>query len=235
MVIHRADERVNPQLFAVPTIYQIFLSLSKALGPQHWWPAESPFEVIIGGILTQNTAWVNVEKALANLKKAGIFSPQALCQTDLQALSLLIRPAGYYNQKAKKIKNFLNFFFSAYDGDLSRMWQESVNSPRGKLLQVPGIGEETADSILLYAGEKPIFVVDAYTMRLVKRHRLVEAKISYGEVQRLFMENLPRDTELYNEYHALLVRLGKEFCRKREPLCHRCPLRGYLNRVKEVL
>jgi len=233
MVKHGADGKVNPILFELSTIYQMFLTLNKAFGPQHWWPAESPFEVIIGAILTQNTAWGNVEKALVNLKEAGIFTPQALYQTDLQTLSFLVRPAGYFNQKARKIKNFLDFLFLNYEGELPRMWQESLESLRGKLLQVSGIGEETADSILLYAGGKPIFVVDAYTKRVVKRHRLVEAKANYSEVQRLFMENLPEDTGLYNEYHALLVRLGKEFCGKREAICQRCSLRGYLNREKE--
>lgn len=227
MIEHRADNKISPKLYSVPTIHQMFLTLYKAFGPQHWWPAESPFEVIIGAILTQNTAWVNVEKALANLKEAGIFNPQALYQTDLETLSLLIRPAGYFNQKARKINNFLDFFFSTYGGELSRMWHESLESLREKLLKVPGIGQETADSILLYAGGKRIFVVDAYTRRVVKRHQLVEAKANYAEVQQLFMENLPRNTELYNEFHALLVRLGKEFCCKRESLCQRCPLRGY--------
>jgi len=235
MTKNEIDEILSPDIFDTPTIYQMFLTLYKAFSPQHWWPADSPFEVIIGAILTQNTAWVNVEKALANLKGAGVFNPQTLYQTDLNTISLLIRPAGYFNQKAKKIKNFLEFLFSTYKGKLSQMWQESLNSLREKLLQVPGIGEETADSILLYAGEKPIFVVDAYTMRVVKRHRLAEAKANYGQVQRLFMENLPKNAELYNEYHALFVRLGKEFCCKREPLCQQCVLRGYLNGVYEGL
>ena len=233
MVEHGADDKISPKIYPLPTIFQIYLTLYKAFGPQHWWPAESPFEVIMGAILTQNTAWVNVEKALANLKEAKIFDPQALYQTDLEILSLLIRPAGYFNQKARKINNFLHFFFSSYEGELSRMWQESLESLREKLLKVPGIGEETADSILLYAGSKPIFVIDAYTMRVVKRHRLVEETAHYGEVQRLFMKNLPRNTEIYNEYHALLVRLGKEFCGKRKPLCQQCPLRGYLDSLQE--
>ncbi len=235
MIEHRVDDRISPKLYPLPTIYQIYLTLYKAFGPQHWWPAESPFEVIIGAILTQNTAWVNVEKALVNLKEAGIFSPRALYQTDLETLSFLIRPAGYFNQKARKINNFLHFFFSAYEGELSLMWQEDLKILREKLLKVRGIGDETADSILLYAGGKPIFVIDSYTMRMVKRHQLIEEKDNYGEVQRLFMKNLPRNAELYNEYHALLVHLGKKFCVKREPLCQRCPLRGYLNNVKEDL
>ncbi len=228
MVEHGADDKISPKIYPLPIIYHIYLTLYKAFGPQHWWPAESPFEVIMGAILTQNTAWVNVEKALTNLKEAKIFNPQSLYQTDLETLSLLIRPAGYYNQKARKINNFLHFFFSSYRGELSCMWQESLKILRDKMLKVRGIGEETADSILLYAGGKPIFVVDAYTMRVVKRHQLVEEKAYYGEVQQLFMRNLPRITELYNEYHALLVRIGKEFCGKREPLCQLCPLRGYL-------
>ena len=235
MVEHGADDKISPKIYQLPTIYQIYLTLYKAFGPQHWWPAESPFEVIMGAILTQNTAWVNVEKALANLKEAKIFDPQSLYQTDLETLSRLIRPAGYFNQKARKINNFLHFFFSAYEGELSRMWQESLESLREKLLKVPGIGEETADSILLYAGSKPIFVIDTYTMRVVKRHQLVEEKDNYGEVQRLFMKNLPRNTEIYNEYHALLVHLGKEFCGKRKPLCQQCPLRGYLDSLREDL
>lgn len=235
MVEHGADDKISPKLYPLPTIYQIYLTLYKAFGLQHWWPAESPFEVIMGAILTQNTAWVNVEKALANLKEAKIFDPQSLYKTDLETLSLLIRPAGYFNQKARKINSFLHFFFSAYEGELSRMWQDSLESLREKLLKVPGIGEETADSILLYAGSKPIFVIDAYTMRVVKRHQLVKEKANYDEVQQLFMKNLPRNTEIYNEYHALFVRLGKEFCGKRKPLCQRCSLRGYLDSLREDL
>lgn len=203
----------------------IYKRLYGAFGPQHWWPGQTPFEVIIGAILTQNTAWMNVEKAIKNLKKNKLLNPHALKRVPPKRLARLIMPTGYYNQKAKKIKNFIKFLFGNYQGSLKRMFSEDFLVLRAKLLDVNGIGLETADSILLYAGSKPIFVIDAYTRRILSRHNLINPDACYTEIQNYFMDNLPSDVKLFNEFHALLVRLGKEICRS-EPNCNTCPLKG---------
>lgn len=202
---------------------EIYARLFEAFGPQHWWPADTPFEVIIGAILTQNTAWTNVEKAIKNLKKHNLLNPLALKRASQKRLADLIRPAGYYNQKAKKIKNFINFFFENYGGSLKRMFSEDLLTLRARLLEVNGIGPETADSVLLYAGDKPVFVVDAYTRRILSRHNLIKPSATYTEIQNYFMDNLEIKAGLFNEFHALLVRLGKEICRS-EAKCAICPL-----------
>jgi endonuclease-3 related protein len=204
---------------------EIYQRLYKTFGPQHWWPGDTPFEVVIGAILTQNTTWVNVEKAINNLKKRKLLTPQALKKISLKKLAGLIKSTGYYNQKARKIKNFIQFLFNNYQGSLKRMFSEDFLVLRAKLLKINGIGLETADSILLYAANKPIFVVDAYTRRILTRHSLVKPGASYSEIQNYFMDNLENRVKLFNEYHALLVRLGKEIC-KSKPNCHICPLRG---------
>ena len=203
--------------------------LLKEFGPQDWWPGETPFEVMVGAILTQNTNWGNVEKAIANLKKRRHLTPQSLKKISARQLASLIRPAGYFNVKAKRLKNFIEFVFREYKGDLKRMAREQDEQLRAKLLRVNGIGEETADSILLYAFEKPFFVVDAYTKRVLCRHRLISRNADYADVQKLFTRHLPEDIEMFNEYHALIVRLGKELCRTK-PDCFRCPLRYDLKR-----
>ena len=203
---------------------EIYRRLYERFGPQHWWPGETPFEVIIGAILTQNTAWANVEKAIANLKANGLLSPKALKNVSLKKLSKLIKPSGYYNQKAKKIKNFIRFLFENYQGDLKRMFSRDFLILRTELLDINGVGLETADSILLYAGNKPILVIDAYTKRILSRHNLIKPQASYSEIQNYFMENLENGVKLFNEYHALLVRLGKDICRNK-PNCNICPLR----------
>jgi len=205
----------------------IYKRLYKEFGPQHWWPAtDGPFEVCIGAILTQNTAWTNVEKAILNLKKKKLLSPSALKKTSIRSLSALIKPSGYYNQKAKKLKNFINFLYDNYDGSLDKMFETDFLILRSQLLSINGIGLETADSILLYAGNKPIFVIDAYTKRILSRHGIVGEDATYSEVQNYFMDNLQNRVKLFNEYHALLVSLGKDICRKSNPKCTRCPLRG---------
>lgn len=204
---------------------KIYQRLYKKFGPQHWWPGESPFEVIIGAILTQNTAWLNVEKAINNLKKNKLLNPKALKNTSLKRLASLIKSTGYYNQKARKVKNFIRFFFVNYGGSLRRMFKQDLFSLRQKLLKINGIGPETADSILLYAAGKPIFVVDAYTQRILNRHKLIKPNATYSETQAFFMDNLKNSAKLFNEYHALLVRLGKEIC-KTKPNCLGCPLEG---------
>ncbi|MCA9405487.1 MAG: endonuclease III domain-containing protein [Candidatus Omnitrophica bacterium] len=201
----------------------IYQRLFKTYGPQHWWPGETKFEIIVGAILTQNTNWQNVEKAIANLKQAQCLNPKALKNVKVSRLTAFIRPSGYFNIKAKRLKNFINFLFEEYDGNLSRMSREETGILRQKLLAVNGIGPETADSILLYAFDKPVFVVDAYTKRIFSRHHIVGAGEEYHSVQRVFTESLPADIPVYNEYHALIVRLAKDFC-KTKPECAQCPL-----------
>lgn len=202
---------------------KVFEKLYNAYGPQHWWPGETPFEVIVGAILTQNTNWTNVEKAIANLKEKGNFTPDGLKGIETTDLARLIRPSGYFNIKAKRLKEFISFLCNEFEGGLDRMFSLDLKKIRHKLLEINGIGPETADSILLYAGNYPIFVVDAYTKRIFSRLGLLHEEHTYHQVQEFFMENLEADTELFNEYHALIVRHAKEFCRKK-PLCRECPL-----------
>ena len=204
------------------TFYQ---KLFAYFGPQHWWPGDTPFEIIVGAILTQNTNWGNVEKAICNLKKAKVLTPQALHKLSIKKLSTLIKPSGFFNIKAKRLKNFMDFLFEEYNGKISNMKKEPLPVLRKKFLSVNGIGPETADSILLYALNKPIFVVDAYTKRVLSRHGILDRNSDYREVQKIFMENLKRDVKLFNEYHALLVRVGKTFC-KSKPVCENCPLKA---------
>jgi endonuclease-3 related protein len=180
---------------------------------------------MVGAILTQNTSWQNVEKAIRNLKKAGVLHPQRLLGLPQRRLAGLIRPAGYYNIKAERLKEFLNFFARDYRAQVRRMSLAGLARLRQQLLSVKGIGPETADSILLYALQKPAFVVDAYTKRILARHRLISEDAEYKEVQNLFLKNLKKEVKLFNEYHALLVKLGKEFCLKNKPKCQNCPLK----------
>ncbi len=208
------------------TFYEIYENLLDHFGPQNWWPAETPFEMVIGAVLTQNTSWKNVDKALVNLKEADLLSFDTLCNLDQVSLATLIRPAGYYNLKAKRLKNLLQMIQNEYAGDLQSLLKDDLYHSRMMLLQVKGIGPETADSILLYAGNHPIFVVDAYTHRVFSRHNLVEEECSYEDVQERFMDNLPADSKLFNEYHALIVKVAKAYCKKNAPLCENCPLQG---------
>lgn len=208
----------------LPVIYQ---RLYQQFGPQQWWPAQTEFEVIVGAILTQNTNWGNVERAIANLKKENVLSPREMLKLSELELAYLIRPAGYFNVKARRLKNFLNFFFQEYRGSVARLKQEKTEVLREKLLSINGIGPETADSILLYALDKPVFVVDAYTKRIFSRHKIVAPAADYHSVQETFTKELKADRKTYNEYHALIVRLGKEHCRTK-PDCAGCPLR-FLN------
>jgi endonuclease-3 related protein len=201
----------------------IYHTLLRFFGEQGWWPADTPSEVMVGAVLTQNTAWRNVERAIENLKEEGVLTPLGLRWIDESRLAELIRPAGYYNVKAKRLKSLIEFLDGGYGGDLMRMFSEPLLSLREKILTVKGIGPETADSILLYAGGKSIFVVDAYTKRILSRHGMIADGASYGDIQDLFMRNLPQDVSLYKEYHALLVRLAKTFC-KTKPHCAECPL-----------
>jgi endonuclease-3 related protein len=195
-------------------------------GPQKWWPAETPFEVMVGAILTQNTNWKNVEKAIANLRRENLLDPAALRALPLPRLAELIRPAGYYNIKAARLSHLLRVLVDDFRGDLSRFFDGSVAALRERLIAIKGIGPETADSITLYAAGKPAFVVDAYTFRLAARHNLIFEDASYDDLKSLFEDNLPCDAALFNEYHALIVCLGKTFCRK-APLCASCPLNPF--------
>ena len=202
---------------------EIYQLLFERFGPQHWWPGETQFEIITGAILTQNTNWANVEKAIANLKSAGCLTPEKLYHLDLSQLAELIRPAGYYNIKARRLKNFINRLFDNYAGNLTNLASVDTDKLRAELLAIKGIGHETADSILLYAFNRAVFVVDAYTARVAFRHGLIEPDSDYEQLRELFQSHLPSDTKLFNEYHALLVRVGKEFC-KPQPRCAGCPL-----------
>jgi endonuclease-3 related protein len=204
-------------------LVSIYQRLFKAFGPQHWWPAKTPFEVIIGAILTQNTSWTQVEKAIKNLKEQDLLSPEGISKISLRELAQSIRPSGYFNQKAKRLKTFVAFLKERFKGDLRVMAKEPTGQLRKELLELSGIGPETADSILLYAFHQPLFVVDAYTHRIFTRQGMIEEEISYEKMQSFFMDHLPLEVSLFNEYHALIVKEAKEFCRKK-PVCSECPI-----------
>lgn len=206
-------------------LLKIYNLLYEKFGPRHWWPGDTRLEIIIGAILTQNTAWKNVEKAIKNLKMEGVLKVKSLECLSEKKLARLIKPAGYYNIKSNRIKNFLIFLNTTYNGDMDRMFRTETQKLRSELLGVKGIGPETADSILLYAGEKPVFVVDAYTKRVFSRHNFASQETEYEKWQQLFQDNLPSDVKLYNEFHALIVELGKELCRSNNPMCTKCPIR----------
>ncbi len=206
-------------------LLEIYHRLLARYGPQHWWPAEDPFEVVVGAILTQAAAWVNVEQALSNLKWATALTPVALRDLPLDRLATLIRPCGYYNAKAVKLRAFVERLGAHYGDDLGQLFALEIDDLRQELISIHGVGEETADSIILYAAKKPVFVIDAYTRRIIRRLGLTSVSDSYRAFQALFTENLPSEEELFNEYHALLVRHGKEVCGK-IPQCTPCCLRS---------
>jgi endonuclease-3 related protein len=202
---------------------EMFTFLSNHFGPQNWWPAETELEVMVGAVLTQNTNWKNVEKAVENLKSRNILSVESLSSLSATEIAHEIRPAGYFNIKAKRLKNLIDFIVERYQADLTLFLQDESQSIRRGLLSVKGIGPETADSILLYAARRPVFVIDTYTHRILCRHNMCEEQATYDELQALFMDHLPEDSALFNEFHALIVQVGKAYCRKK-PLCNRCPL-----------
>ncbi|MFA7059686.1 MAG: endonuclease III domain-containing protein [Pedobacter sp.] len=204
-------------------LLNIFSVLLDHYGSLKWWPAETSFEVCVGAILTQNTNWSNVEKAINALKKADVLTPEGLRTVEPDRLATLIRPSGYFNIKTRRLKDFIEWLFACHDGSLERMFAIDWRILRGELLTVRGIGPETCDSILLYAGGQPTFVVDAYTRRLFHRLGMLSEQANYEETRLLFMENLPADATLFNEYHALIVAQCKKFCRSK-PLCDGCPL-----------
>jgi endonuclease-3 related protein len=205
-------------------LLDIYTRLFIAFGSRNWWPADTAEEVIFGAILTQNTSWKNAEQALAALKANRKLRFKTVAEMDIQALAELIRPARFLNQKAKALKTFAGYLGSHYGFSIKKMGRKDIGSLREELLSLYRIGPETADSILCYALEKPVFVIDVYTKRIFSRHGFLKIKDSYDDYQRLFMENLSRDVQLYNEYHALLVLLGNRFC-KPKPLCAQCPLK----------
>jgi endonuclease-3 related protein len=207
------------------TLNSIYKKLYLYFGPQHWWPGDSALEVMIGAILTQNTNWSNVEKAINNLKNKNLLNPKKIYCLNHSRLASLLVPCGYYNIKTRRLKEFLNFFFKDYQANVKKMSSADTQKLRRDLLGVKGVGPETADSILLYALGKPVFVVDAYTKRILSRHQLIKKDTDYSHIQNLFMQNLKKDARLFNEYHALLVKLGKDFCLKNKPRCPVCPLR----------
>lgn len=208
------------------TLQQFFDAMNAHFGPQHWWPGGSPFEIIVGAVLTQNTSWTNVEKAIARLLAAGAMDLHVIDAMDVDQLAALIQPAGYFNVKARRLKNLVRWMVQAYDGDIDAMRRAPLRAMRAALLEVNGIGPETADSILLYALNQPSFVVDAYTYRVAVRHGLICPPTDYDELQATFADHLAADATLFNEFHALLVRVGKDFCRPRAR-CNGCPLEPF--------
>ncbi|KAA0014781.1 MAG: endonuclease [Thermoplasmata archaeon] len=229
-------------------LYEVYRLLFKKFGSQGWWPTTAPgeakpkhrgkkpdtekekLEIVIGAILTQNTSWKNVERAIENLNRNNLMDIDALNLVDTKHLAQVIKPAGYYNQKAERIKNFIRFLLEEFDGSFSKLFSMNLTDLRNKLLSLKGIGKETADSIILYAALKPIFVVDAYTKRIAERIGL--GKKDYNELQKIFMESLPENQKIFAEYHALLVRLGKEYCKKNNPRCRDCPLKNLCSYAK---
>ncbi|HEV3040622.1 MAG TPA: endonuclease III domain-containing protein [Candidatus Angelobacter sp.] len=245
------------------TIRQYYLTLIKRWGPQNWWPAQSRFEVIVGAYLTQNTAWSNVEKAIDNLRRADVLSVEGLRKISQEELEQLVRPSGYFRQKARKLKIFIRFLDAEYGGSLDSMFAQPTGKLRSELLSLNGVGPETADSILLYAGNHPVFVVDAYTSRILERHGVIQPETRYEEIQALIEKSigsatpealniLKRGTEPrhpvspmsamqrsslaqhYNEFHALIVKTGNQFCRS-TPRCESCPLQHFLKGQKPIL
>lgn len=223
--------RVNRPASRAPVLHKYYTALFDAHGPQHWWPGRSRFEVIVGAILVQNTAWRNAEAAIRNLRREKLLAPAAMRALANEKLAELIRPSGYFRQKAKRLKAFTDFLYEEYAGSLAKMFQTATATLREQLLQIHGIGPETADSILLYAGGHAVFVADAYARRILERHGIVSPGASYEQLRGLFEASLPREPQLFNEFHALIVLAGKEFCRKQAPRCAECSLNRYLPAV----
>jgi endonuclease III related protein len=209
-------------------LHQAYERLLRTFGPQHWWPGDSPFEIMVGAVLVQNTAWRNVERAIENLREAGVMEPRRLYDVPPAELSELIRPAGYYQIKTKRLRNLLKFIIDEFGGSLDAMFHTGLATLREQLLAIHGIGPETADAILLYAGGLPTFVVDTYTHRVLARHGWIGYDAAYDEIKEHFESTLPAEAALFNEYHALLVRTGKDFCKRSKPKCEMCPLSSML-------
>ena len=219
----QSSEAISTADVSEALLLEVYRRLYERYGPQHWWPGESRLETVLGAILTQATAWTNAEKALTNLKVGDLMSTRALRDIPEDKLAALIRPSGYFNAKAGKVKAFIHHLWGSYGGDLESLLSKEAGDLRRELLSIYGIGEETADDIVLYAAGKPSFVIDLYTRRILKRLDIAPRNESYQAYQTLFHQNLPRDVALYNEYHALLDRHAKETCKK-EPRCRGCCL-----------
>jgi endonuclease-3 related protein len=211
--------------FPEPEVNKIYKLLYNYYGTQNWWPADSEFEVIVGAVLTQNTSWRNVEKVITNLKKKKLLHAKRLEQLSVSELGKLIRSSGFYRVKSRRLKAMVDFLIHRYSGRIDNLKKQALSVLRLELLNIYGIGEETADSILLYALDKPVFVVDAYTKRIFSRHGYFNPDEPYTTIQEFFSRNLPKSVKIYNEYHALLVRLAKDYCQKK-PLCSTCPING---------
>ena len=209
-------------------LQEVYQRLLEAFGPQKWWPGDSHFEMMVGAILVQNTNWQNVQRAIGNLREADLLDPLALYEVPEEELQELIRPAGYYRIKAKRLRSLLHFLVERYDGSIETIFRTPLSELRKQLLGIHGVGPETADSILLYAGGLPTFVVDAYTYRVFSRHGWIDLDSDYHQIQEFFHDHLPADAPTFNEFHALLVNLGKRYCRKAKPLCEACPLKTML-------
>jgi endonuclease III related protein len=205
---------------------QFYDALFAHFGPQGWWPGEGRLEICVGAILTQNTNWGNVERAIANIRNADAMNVAALRELSHEQLAALIRPAGYFNVKARRLRNFLDAVTEVAEGDIDRFLDLPGPEMRELLLAINGIGPETADSMMLYAAERPTFVIDAYTLRILRRHRVIDPSAKYQDVRALFQQSLPTEVQMWNEYHALLVAVGKHFCKPR-PRCEGCPLERF--------
>ena len=229
MLLLFIPNQINDMLHYFPVknmeqrLLDIFNMLLNAFGKRNWWPGETELEIIIGAVLTQNTSWKNVEKAIDNLKHHNALDIHSLYKMDRETLAMIIKASGFYNIKSNRLKNIINVIYNDYSSNILNLKNIDMWSIREKLLEINGIGKETADSIILYALNKPIFVIDVYTKRFLKNHRLYNEESDYDTVQSFFMKNLPNDTYLFNEFHALIVCLCQSFCKK-VPLCNRCPL-----------
>jgi endonuclease-3 related protein len=208
-------------------LLNIFNTLLNSFGKRNWWPGETELEIIVGAVLTQNTSWKNVEKAINNLKRHNALDIHTLYKMDRETLASIIKPSGFYNIKSSRLKNLLNVIYNDYSSNILNLNKLDMWDAREKLLKINGIGKETADSIILYALNKPVFVIDVYTKRFLKNHRLYDGGNDYNTLQRFFMKNLPNDTYLFNEFHALIVYLCQNYCKK-VPLCSKCPLKENL-------
>ncbi|MCK4266829.1 MAG: endonuclease III domain-containing protein [Thermoplasmata archaeon] len=207
-------------------VMELYRLLYEHFGPRHWWPGDSPFEVIVGAILTQQASWGNVEQAIANLKDEDMLDPEKIASAGRKSIERLIRPSGFYRQKAVYLIDFCKYLVDGYDASLDKLFSKSTSEFRKELLSLRGIGPETCDSILLYAGQKLTFVVDAYTVRACGRIGLTLSS-KYDEVKEFFESRVEPDVRIYNEFHALFVELGKNYCKASEPLCEKCPLSGH--------
>ena len=209
-------------------LQEVYQRLLDAFGPQKWWPGDTHFEMMVGAILVQNTNWQNVQRAIGNLREAELLEPHALYAVPAEELEELVRPAGYFRIKAKRLRSLLKFLVERYDGSIEAMFRTPLDELRQELLGIHGVGPETADSILLYAGSLPTFVVNAYTYRILSRHGWIDLEADYHQIQEYFHDRLPADAPMFNEFHALLVHLGKHYCKKAKPLCKTCPLESLL-------